>query len=1049
MKKTKSKLICTFVSAAVLCLTGGMLAMNRESVSAAETSGNWGKSNITLKDVTASVEIKNIVSNPVTYKDNAENGTLVSASETVNNAVMTSGQTVIFTAAYPYTTTKRTGNYIEYSVEKNSDGKYCVTAANGNGDGNTYIPVGGFVLSVAKSESYALNVNDVVELGGTAITIADKAVESESGSRVAIDLINGNRSAPMVVYYDYDFGDKTGTNVYGTELAAVYDETCGKFVVRNFRAFGEGDASGMIIPDNGFVLSAYGEGYRGVMMENQRFSVGDKLTMVGFDYIRFGGEAISYVYNYDYYDSQSSTDEFNFNNGRMETATSPFAAYRGADQTIIYHDGWSYNGSAGTGTNVYGYEAAVDATGTVVERGVNVGSIPAGGYVISGHGKGRDFIRSNIPLGATVALDQSKKTYYVTTSLNSYYVSTRATVEDALTSAQKKITQLYDIDAEEANKKITEAQTELDKLLALKEDIEAKTEQNTWTAQEKTNALMAYNTAKLKAESVAQELMALSAESKPVTARAVWHRPTEKTLESLTETLDTYKNTGINLILLETFFNGYSMFRSDYVEYHKDFVSASYGTYKDYVSAFTALAEERGIEVHAWVEDFYVGLTTDIKLLREHPEWIVYNDDGTMYQRKEGGAYIFIDPSDKAVGDFLIAYYKELIEKNPLIKGLNLDYIRYPVSTQKEDTGYTKNSMMEFAASVGVADKLNASSSVKDMISAFRKWVLNSNYNADAEENYQKWCDYRVNAVNSFVERVNKEVKGESSLLLSTAVFSSPTSTVEQKKQDWRTWIANGWIDIATPMAYYDSSVDVLQGVADMILISGGACYYYTGLASSFRGLPAYENVNQIEASYLGGADGYVIFCSTQIIGHSDVQNVLKAGYNSSPAVLPHASVDKVLKAYFDKMLDRADRLYIPAGGMTSEQKSALEAKFTSILGMPYSTAEEIGAIETAVKDVAKTSSLRKIASGYAQARLSETLSELSSLLERKKTMLEAKNVAPDPVDPVDPVDPGKKDDNTDGKKKGCKSSVGAGAALITLAAAGVLAAVRGKKRDE
>ena len=192
-----------------------------------------------------------------------------------------------------------------------------------------------------------------------------------------------------------------------------------------------------------------------------------------------------------------------------------------------------------------------------------------------------------------------------------------------------------------------------------------------------------------------------------------------------------------------------------------------------------------------------------------------------------------------------------------------------------------------------------------------------------------------------------------------------------------------------------------------------------------------------------------MIFCSTQIIGHSDVQNVLKAGYNSSPAVLPHASVDKVLKAYFDKMLDRADRLYIPAGGMTSEQKSALEAKFTSILGMPYSTAEEIGAIETAVKDVAKTSSLRKIASGYAQARLSETLSELSSLLERKKTMLEAKNVAPDPVDPVDPVDPGKKDDNTDGKKKGCKSSVGAGAALITLAAAGVLAAVRGKKRDE
>ena len=177
------------------------------------------------------------------------------------------------------------------------------------------------------------------------------------------------------------------------------------------------------------------------------------------------------------------------------------------------------------------------------------------------------------------------------------------------------------------------------------------------------------------------------------------------------------------------------------------------------------------------------------------------------------------------------------------------------------------------------------------------------------------------------------------------------------------------------------------------------------------------------------------------------MQNVLKAGYNSAPAVLPHAQTDKILKAYFDTMLDRADRLYIPAGGMNEEQKSALEAKFRNILSMPYSTAEELGAIGTAVKDIAKTSSLRKLASGYAQARLSESLSELSSLLERKQAMLEAKNPSPDPV--PDPAGPGKDEDNANGKKKGCKSSFGAGAALITLVAAGVTVCVRGKKRGE
>lgn len=70
--------------------------------------------------------------------------------------------------------------------------------------------------------------------------------------------------------------------------------------------------------------------------------------MVGFDYIRFGGDPVTYTYNYDYYDENDPNDACHTNPGRMETETTPFAAYRGENQTIIYHDGWSYQGSAGT-----------------------------------------------------------------------------------------------------------------------------------------------------------------------------------------------------------------------------------------------------------------------------------------------------------------------------------------------------------------------------------------------------------------------------------------------------------------------------------------------------------------------------------------------------------------------------------------------------------------------------------------------------------------------------------------------------------------------------
>ena len=101
--------------------------------------------------------------------------------------------------------------------------------------------------------------------------------------------------------------------------------------------------------------------------------------MVGFDYIRFGGTVVG---EYDYINPTKEG-----NPGSMETPTEEFAAYRGENQTMIYKDGWSYKGAAGTGTNVYGFEAAVDANGVVVELGVNVSKIPEGGYVISGHGK--------------------------------------------------------------------------------------------------------------------------------------------------------------------------------------------------------------------------------------------------------------------------------------------------------------------------------------------------------------------------------------------------------------------------------------------------------------------------------------------------------------------------------------------------------------------------------------------------------------------------------------------------------------------------------------
>lgn len=1044
--------ILTLALILIVCLTAG-LAAAFSTVSYADGEYLRNLSVTGIEVINGGKSVKGVYSDPVTYFDDSASGYL-NAQEVRYNEPAASAS-VIYTAYYPRTTTGRTGDVTEFVCEPDN-AAYKVTKINTSGDGTTYIPVGGFVLSLPDGNAGFAAVGDTLKLGGARLTIPNKAVESESGMRLAVNNTNTTRSGPMVVYYDYQFGQKTGTNTFGTEMTATYDFEENTFKVVSFRGFGVGDDSGSEIPDNSFVLSAYGEGYRGLLVRGELFSVGDKVKMVGFDFIRFGGTVTGS------FDFINPTKEENPKG--METPTSPFPAYRGDNQTVIYKDGWSYNGATGTGTNIYGFEAAVDKSGVVVELNVNVSTIPAGGYVISGHGKGRDFIRSNIVLGATVVLNEPNKTYSVSTTLNSYYENLVTEAKNAISSAETKIRQLYDVDSAEINSLIATVNEKLTELKRVKEQIEAGLEDANLTEERRLSSLMTYNLYQLEVENLFRRITTLSMESKAVSARAVWHRPTEMTYAAIEETVKIYSDIGVNLIFVETLYGGYSAFRSDYealfpynTKLGAKYTAADGTVYNDYLTAFTACCKKNGIEVHSWVEDFYVGTMNDVPSVKNHPDWVMYNDDGSYLQRNEGGLYIFIDPANKEVCDALIGYYKDLLKKVPDIAGLNLDYIRYPVSNRAEDTGYTIAAMKGFAEKKGMkfnssqlADRQKMSNKFKQL---FDKAYLLGGQN-EADKNFEEWVEYRTEIITSFVKRIKTEIKDESKIILSTSVFSSVSESLNSKKQDWKAWFTNGWIDIATPMAYYTDSSDVLTNVNAMIAAAGNNCYYYAGLASSYSGLPAYRNNDQIEAAYLAGANGYVIFCSTQIMGHEDVQNVLKEGVNSKKGVLPHASVNDVLKAYFDDISDKAERIYIPAGGMNEEKLAKLNAEFAKILAMDSNGAINIQKIRTAINSI-YARGLSTYASGYSGQRITELLKELYGLLDTKISLalIESGDWNPEenamrptvtdseiiPVTPPEPTDPNPSQPEKPGEEvkqpegSGCNSSFGAYGAVFAL----------------
>lgn len=982
MKKHFMRLTVITLILTIFLQCGGLMI-----VSAAQ-EGEFERSMSQSVTATVGSNTLHAITDPVVFWEVANGGSLSDYQIKFNQ--VEENATVIYTPWYPNTQTGRAGSYVEYVCQLDSENNYVVTEVVTAGDGKTYIPVGGFVISVHTSQDNSFaKVGDVVALGGTKISIPTKAVESDE-KRIVIDYTNTNRSGPMVVYYDYQFGEKTGTNPFGSEVICQYNFDEKAFKVIGFRPFGTGDDSGSLIPDNGFVLSAYGPGYRQLLAPDQLFKAGDEVRMVGFDYIRFGGTVVG---EYDYV---NPTKEGNPHS--METPTEEFPAYRGENQTMIYKDGWDYKGAAGTGTNVYGFEAAVDANGVVVELGVNVSKIPEGGYVISGHGKGRDFIRANVVLGATIVLNEKTQTYSVSTTLNSYYENLVTDVEAVISAAETRMKQLYDVDTEALTAYIAEVREELIALKAVKENIEVALENPDLTEEERVSLLMSYNNSQLKIEKLRQQILVSSAESKAVSARAVWHRPIETTYDELEANIRMYQKIGINLIFVETLYNGYSAFKSDIEEfpYHKN-LAPSYTkggsepvVYNDYLSAFVALCQEYGIEVHAWVENFYVGIDTAAKVVTMHPDWIMYNDDGTYLQRNEGGLYIFIDPAKKEVQDTLIAYYNDLFTKNPGVAGLNLDYIRYPVSSKEEDTGFTIDAMKGFYEGVmGKTFTANQSSSREKMYNKFvqlfdKQYLLGGQDEADA--NYQKWVDYRMGLITGYVKRIKTEIKDTRGIILSTSVFASLQESTNAKKQDWQTWYLNGWIDLATPMAYYTNSTDVLKRVNDMILMGGNNCLYYTGIASSYSGLPAWQNKEHIEASYQAGASGYVIFCSTQIIGHEDVQNALLSGVNSKWAVLPHAPIANIFAATGADLASKADRIYIPAGGMTAAQKEALVAAIAELEAMPAETAVDIYKILKKVEALAKNG-VKDMAKGYSRQRIIEQLNELVEILDARISM--------------------------------------------------------------
>lgn len=351
------------------------------------------------------------------------------------------------------------------------------------------------------------------------------------------------------------------------------------------------------------------------------------------------------------------------------------------------------------------------------------------------------------------------------------------------------------------------------------------------------------------------------------TMLGVWHRPnpreTERDLGEVCHLLDRFSRAGITAVFLESFFHGMTIFKTDRVPYYRGFEGRTYGEYPDYLTAFVTEAGKRGIDVHAWVQDFYVGCNDDEQIMLDHPDWLLRTQSGDIRHKTEGagfGGYIFLDPANPEVRSFLVGLYDEMLTHVPAIRGLNLDYIRYPISDINEstDSGYTEVSMDIFARRHGLTlDPENKRESLVRIIN--ERGLL------------PEWVAHRAYFITDFVKSVRSMLlENHPGKLISTAVFPEPDISYMLKKQAISVWLDKGYLDFVTPMVYFFESDKVYSAVAGIKSRCKDALCY-SGLYTTYHSQSTDELAAHIDASLRAGADGVILFDSAKTFTEAKV----------------------------------------------------------------------------------------------------------------------------------------------------------------------------------
>ncbi len=587
-----------------------------------------------------------------------------------------------------------------------------------------------------------------------------------------------------------------------------------------------------------------------------------------------------HLHQYSYLDVKYETFEVMENDDKNYVLTSIYTdklyygGFRNTD-TLVHYDQSTYRTR-----NEYGYEVGVDENGYVVEIGTLV-ELPLNGYILSGHGKGGDFLRENIALKDKINIDED--------GVN-VYKDLYATFYNAQIIPYNEIINLVNEEMEQA---IPHDYQYIDKVI---KSIYSKL---------KTigKELTFYNLHQLSTiNKISEEYISILygqiTDYKINKTCAMWYYPfkggsayDDTSIEGVCNTLDKLKKMGFNEIIILPFVGNYILYDSKYFYKTDVLKDCNYGIYgNDYLKCFISEAHKRNISVNAFTQTFRCYLEGS-KVLTEKHYQVEYNGE-----LSKGNIYYY-DICNDEVQNTLYNWYLELVSLYDFDK-IEYDIIRYSQSnlynyleddvisstTKIIDPGYSEYSMNKFLTKNNLEGDL-------------RTLILN---NKDVRK---KWLEFKENELVNFIIRTTSGIKKiKPDILVTAAVFNDFDSASKGFLQDAKKWLDLGIVDQIEPMVYS----------SDPLFVQNKIEYYQENLNEDDFRIGIGNNISLLDLCkqiYYTDDNGVVIFSSSEYLKnryvdiltmnhHLDVVSCINSSQEITQAII-NDLIDKI-EYYFE-----------------------------------------------------------------------------------------------------------------------------------------------------